>query len=573
MKCPVCGTENKSTNKACYKCAHLMDDSGVQPKGNVNSLWYSKPTERQVPKGPPPFWGDTAGKPTYEDRSDFIVLHDESSTSNAAQDLVDRGAPVPDNRTKLKRAAGRREVQVVVPAHIAPQAQAPRRKAVRIRWPRLILSTLAILIVFVGVGYGVFQLYQLISGSLSDLTSKQGTAADQEPLVEKVMIDGDSWHRITFYGKDGDMVLVSDPKRSLPIQNSKAELLLNDQGYITNESEDKVAVSLEATIISEDNTERKITIAPYYIEVPQAPLKIILPQEQSATTDEDKMIVKIKVLPGSHRVLIGDKNVTDNINSEGFVSASVDVEPIGINEILIMVETAKHRKNNYILEINRPVMDVPIELASTTSDSTSDSTVQISGSTVSGATITTDAELSGSVAIDSNGVFRFKVKLKRWGWNAISITATDGTGKSSSMVHRVNRVPELASYTKKAWKVDYSYLSSSAENLIGTVYKLEGLVMKKLETEEADYYLFNVGQPGETKPLIVEYSKEKGLQQDQFYSIFADVTGTYDGYAVLTARFVYPQEMPDGYTVAPQGSATSEATASPEPSASAEPEE
>ncbi len=568
MKCPVCGTENKSTNRACFKCAHLLNDSVVQPKGNVNSLWYNKSAETVKPKGPPPFWGDTQGKPTYEDKSEFIVLHDESSNDNAAQDLVDSGAPVPDNRTKLSRLAGRREVEVVVPARSKPREQTQRSTAVRIRWPRLIVSTLVILMLFVGVGYGVFQLYQLIAGTISDMTNAKGDTAYQDPEVEKVMIDGESWHRITFFGKDGDMVLVTDPKRQLPIQKGKAELLLNDQGYITDEAQDKVTVSLEAIIVSPDNTERKITINPYDIEVPLAPLKIITPKEQNSTTDQDNMTVKIKVLPGSTRVLIGNQNRTDYINNEGMVTASVNIEPSGINTILITVETPKHRKNIYELKVNRPIMDVPIELSETTTDGTY---AQISGSTVAGATITTDADLSGNITVDGNGMFRFKAKLKRWGWNDISITATDSSGKASTMVHRVNRPAALASYTKKAWKMDYSYLSSSAENLIGTVYKLEGVVIKQIENEESQYYLFNVGAAGENKPLIVEYTKDKGLQADKYYSIFADVIGVMDGYPVLSARFVYDADYPAGYTSPPASGST--ATTSPEPSASESPAE
>lgn len=537
----------------------------MRPRGNVNSLWYNKTEERQSQQMPPPFWGDTKGSPTYEDKTDFIVLHDEASDSNAAQDLVDRGAPVPDNRQKLGWMRGKREVQVVVPARPAPRAYEPPPRRYRIRWPKLIFTTLLILVLFVGVGYGVFTLVRLASGSISDLVaSKQAGSADQEPLVERVLINGEPWHRITFYGKDGEVVLVDNPRRSLPIQNGKAELMLNDESYITDDlTEDKVTVSLEAKIIPPEGKERLVTIQPYSIDVPMAPLKIVLPAEQSVTTNEDSMLIKIKVTPGSKRVLIGGSNVTDKVNAEGFVSTTMAINPSGVNTILIVVETAKHRRNNFELKINRPVMDVPILLEKPEDNSTSGNTIVISGSTQAGATITTDAPLSGKVTMEASGLFRFTAKLKRWGWNTISITATSQSGLTSTMVHKVNRVPQLASYTGKAWKAldNFDYITTSAEALIGQVVKLEGMIVKKLESEVSDYYLFNIGQPGQTKLLVVEYSKEDGLKADQYYNIYADINGTLDGYPILTARFVYPVEMPAGYTAAPETAATPEPTA------------
>lgn len=574
MKCPICGTENKSTNKACFKCSHVLDDRGVQPKGNVNSLWYST-SERKTQQIPPPFWGDTKGKPTYEDKSDFIVLHDEASKSNAAQDLVDRGAPVPDNRQKLERLRGKREVQVVVPARPAPfvQSQQPRRRF-KIKWPRMIVSSLIIIMLFVGVGYGAFMLYKLVAGAASQLTAdKQGAAAVLDPKVENVMIDGEAWHKITFYGKDGDVVLVADPKRSLPIKNGKAELMLNDQGYIPEDLvEDKVIVSLEALIISPDGKNTKITINPYEIKVPLSPLKIVLPKEQEVTTNEDSILVKIKVTPGSNRVLIGETNVTDYVNKDGYVSTTVNLNPNGVNTILIVVETGKHRKNNYELKVTWPVMDVPIKLNDPPTK-TVDSTVTIEGGTTPGSTIETNAIVSGSISQPkSDGTFHFKVKLKRWGWNDISITSKAADGSSSTMVHRINHMPTLGSYTKDAQVLDYAYLCSAAENMVGRIFKIEGTIEKKLESDISDYYLFNVGTMNEPKMLAVEYSKEEGLKPNQYYSIFADVTGVLDNYPVLTARFVYEKDMPAGYSTSPDTSPSASATASatPEPTSSGE---
>lgn len=559
MKCPTCGTENKSTNKACFRCGHVLDDTVLQPKGNANSLWYNS-SERKIKPAPPPFWGDTKGKPTYAEDNDFIVLHDESSDSNAAQDLVERGAPVPDNRQKLERARGKREVNVIVPARPAPFVEAPRRaRRYKVRLPRLVFVTIVILAVFAGLGYGAFTLYKAAVNAGSQLLAKRsGTATIQDPLVEKALIDGESWHRITFFGQDGDMVLVENPKRTLKIENGKAELMLDDQGYIPdNLSQDKVTVSLEAMIIAPDGKETKITIQPYDIEVPLAPLKIVLPQQQDMTTDSDSIVVKIKVTPGSTRVMIGSNNVTDNVSADGYVSQSVALDADKTNNIQISVETAKYRKNVYELKVDRPVMEVPIRLNADTLKQSGvniyTNSVSIAGSTDPGVQITTDAKLGGNgkISVKSSGIFSFTAVLQRWGNNDITITATAADGHTSKLVHTVYHAPEMGSYTKHAQVVDYSYLLSTVDKQIGRVYMIQGLVVKKLESDVSDYYLFNIGQPGETKLLAVEYTKEAGLQQNKYYQLFADVTGTVDNYPVLTVRFLNVLPMPSGYGTLP----------------------
>jgi hypothetical protein len=572
MKCPTCGTENKSTNKACFRCGNVLNDSGYRPKGNVNSLWYNTADQKKV-QAPPPFWADTKGKPTYEDSSDFIVLHDEQSNSNAAQDLVDSGAPIPDNKQKLEKLKGRREVHVIVPAQPKQRQQAPKTRRYKINWQRFALATVVILVLFAGATFGISALYKLAVSSFAQMfADKQGSTLTKDPRVDKILIDGETWHRITFYGKDGDMVLVTDPKRSLAIKNGKAELLLDDQAYISSDlTKDKVTVQLEATIIPQDNSQNtKITIPPYDIEVPLAPLKIVLPEESTTSTTDDSILVKVKVTPGSTHVLIGSSNVTDLVSSDGYASATVLLNPNGMNTIRIEVETPKHRKNDFDLKVERPIMEVPIQLDDklVTSNSTSESSVLIKGSTTQGATITTNATLNGDISIKS-GVFSFTAVLKRWGWNDITITAKAANGSTSSMTHRIYHKPLLADYSKKAWPLDYDTLMAASDKMIGNIYKIQGVVVKKYESDVSDYYLFNAGTLENAKQIVVEYTKEDGLKLNQYYQIFADVTGTYDNHPVLTARFVYALPMPADFATQPPTGTGSEATATPEATASA----
>ncbi len=564
MKCPTCGTENKTSNKACFRCGATLTDGGVTPRGTANAMWFSPQGQKNATQ-PPPFWADAGQRPAdYESSKDFVVLNDEEGDVHVAADLKRRGVPLPDNRKKLRNVSDGREIEVVVP----PRAKRSRvtRSRYQVNWRRFAVMAVVITALSAAVAYGLFTGYKWGVGAVSQwFADRNGVAPAQEPRVEIELVDGNVWHKITFYGKDGEQVLLSNPRRSLTIRDGKAELLLDDQSFIPSDlsvDQDKVTVQLEATMFSTTGEERKVLIRPYDIEVPLSPLKVILPKDQTTPTEEDRVLVKVKVTPGS-RVIIGKDNRTDQVDKQGYVSCYVPLEAIGINEIVISVETKTYRKNNFKLKITRPKMDVPITLDGNADTSTEDATIEIRGTTNPGATITTDAPLAGDSKIDmdpATGNFSFTASLQRWGMNRIRITATAANGISSSMVHCVTHRATLENYTKKAQVMDYAYVSSAADNIIGRVYLFQGYVQQKLENEDSDYYLFNIGTKASPQVLVLEYAKESGLKADQYYKVFGDVIGTVDNYPALTGQFVYEIEAPDG---------SGSASASPSASASA----
>ncbi len=550
MKCPVCGSENKATNTACLRCGAPLGQTPPKTAGSANALWNRPRTQKPI-ESPPPFWGDSAGTPSYENKADFVVLNDEKENVHLAQDLVDEGVPVPTNRQKLRRVKSGQEINVVVPPEPVRSRRPPKQRRYRVNWRRLVVSVLLILVVSAGVSYGGYMGYKAGIRVISQWFAKDRAEKQTEtPLVEKVLIDGQIWHRITFFGKDGEQVLVDEPRRSLPIQDGKAVLLLDDDSYIPDDlsgSDTKKTIELKATIFSPNNQERTITVPPYTIDIPLSPLKIILPAEQGMETASNRVTVKVKVTPGS-RVIIGSDNATDRVNTEGLVSSTVGLEAKGMNTVKITVETKKHRRNVYELQVNHPVLDVPIVLGDDVESQTSDPTIAISGSTAPGATLTTDATLNGDINLDkSSGVFSFTAKLTLWGWNTITLTATDEGGKTSSLQCLVNHVPALESYTKKAWPMDYAHLAAATDTLLGQVYVCEGMVTKKLSNDESDYYQCNLGTADDPKTVVLEYSKEAGLKVGQYYKMYADVIGSKDGYPMLSARFVYEKDTPTSY--------------------------
>lgn len=575
MKCPTCGTENKSTNKACYRCGITLKTDDVAPRGSSNAMWFNPEGPRNTTQ-PPPFWQNAGKRPAkYESGKDFVVLDDEETDVHLAADLKRRGAPVPGNRSKLRPMGDGQEIDVVVP----PRAKRARvtRSRYQVNWQRFALMAVLIVALSAGLAYGLFTGYKWGVGTVSQwFADRNGSTPAQAPLVEKVLVDGTAWHKITFFGKSGEQILVTNPRRPLTIKSDgMAELLLDDQSFINSDlaaGQDKVTVQLEAVQIALDGKESQIKVEPYIIEVPLSPLKIILPKDQTTPTQEDQVLVKVKVTPGS-RVIIGGQNRTDSVDKQGYVSWYVPLEAKGVNDITVSVETKTYRKNDYLLKITRPKMDVPITLDNDTSKNTStpESTIEIKGTTNPGATITTDAPLYGKTQITMDpvsGNFSFTATLKRWGMNRINITATAANGASSTMTHCVTRRATLDNYTKKAQVMDYTLISTSAENIIGRVYLFEGSVQKKLEKEDSDYYLFNIGDASSPKLLVLEYTKDAGLKVDGYYKVYGDVQGTVESYPALTGQFVYEQTPPAGYN---SGASTTTPAASPSPSPKASP--
>lgn len=529
MKCPVCGSPNKDTQTACFRCGQPLK----RPKKQRDLAEPKKIWDKPVAPPPP---------------KDFAALDDEVAETFHAPDLLDEGVPIPENVEKIKNMRSGEEIMVVIPPNRKRKRPAPQKtRRFRIRWGRFALSLVLIAAVCTGIGYGTVLIYRKAVGGLSDSLSKaaQDSQMSMDPVVEKVLLEGSIFHRITFFGADNDIIMVDEPRRSLTIENGQAQLLLDDASFLQGDIAsdlDVLQINLNATLFDSTGAETPVHVAPYAITVPLSPLKLVSPQIQSFQTNEDRVVVNIRVTPGS-RVLIDDKNVTDKVGKDGHVSASVAVEAKGINVIPITVETPLHRVNRYELRIDRPIMTVPITLHDTVAQTseTRDSTITISGGTEPGAVITTNAKVNGEITTNTEtGSFEFVAQLQNYGWNKIEITATTPSGNSSTMVHQVMRTPDLDSYSKRAWPMDYDYLSSATKALIGQVFVFKAQIVRKVEDDAGDYYLANVvADDSVTRFLVIENTRDTELEIDRVYRMYADVTGTHNDYPLLVARFIY----------------------------------
>ena len=542
MKCRICGAENESSAVDCAYCGAPLKETprAEQPASSARARQDRRtlsPKRRIITH--------TTAAMLLQKGLDAPEASPEAFSDKPVVVLADETRPLepivpsrrPSNAQQLQDIPHGETVNVV----LTPEP-APKRKRRKVRWGRFFGTLALCLLVLALLGGGVY--FGFTYGKawfLNWRAERQLAALPQQPKVERVMLDGQSWHRITFYGKDGERVLVNNPTSTLAIHNGTAELLLDDASYIGDDPDPEAAtvpVEMTATLVSIDGSEQPIPIPDFSIDVPRSPLQVISPQEQDFTVNETRIVVTIQVEPGS-RVLVGSHNVTDQVNSEGKVTTTVEVEPTGRNLIPISVETRKHRKNVYEIAVTREPMSVPIDLDTSVKSSTEGNSVLIEGVTEAGASITTTTATEGDIQVGADGKFRFTAKLARYGYNEIEITATTEDGRRSALTHRVNREAALSSYTREAWAMDYGYLKASADAIISRVFECKGVIKEVISDDLRNLFVMDVG----TDQLIVlEYNGSVELTPGKSYRVFADVQGRYDdGKPLLTARFVFTQ--------------------------------
>ncbi len=513
-------------------------------------------------------WGDRKSSRYTRRGEDYIpivALEDESETQvNKKRKKGSKYAvePLSENAKKIRYYREGQEINVVVP----PEPENPKeekpdtrpkktvyKKKLNIKWGRLILVSLLSVAILFGLIIGVVSLAEKISEGMSDIfVSRNQLPNGGQPLVERVLKDGQTWHTITFYGEDGDKILVEDEshnlKRTLTIHGNTAVISLDDYSYIPKEDEDYYGeeftyVNISAWHFDKDGNETVLDVPSYRISVSEAPLTVVYPTEQGLSVDTTQVLVKVKIEPDS-RVIIGTKNMSGNIDSEGYTSTYISLDPVGMNSIPILVETDGYRVNNYELLVNSPVKDVEIELLDAPTE-TQASELRIDGETEVGATVTLDSSmplLIDKINVDSDGRFYIKTKLSDFGKNTIILYVTMPDGRTATLKHNIYRNPLEGSYTSQAWVLDYKALTSSANKMIGQIYHLEGYLIERIDTPEAKLFMFNVGTAADPQYVILEYNGLYDIQKNIIYDIYADVLGIYDNYPELYARFIYESE-------------------------------
>lgn len=564
MKCPRCGSPNKENAVGCNKCGYRFDKKSDDREMTASDFWHRDSDNEK-----------DSSKTEQTPDAGLLILDDEESGAfheNRPNDALYRKS----NAEKLKELPNQSEAQVVIPK----VKEKPKYKVHR---GKFFLSLLVGTVLLIALCFGVIKLVSWLVTTQQQKTLEEARANQPAtPLIEQMIKDGKSYHKITFYGDDGERVMVHSPQVVLSFVNGQAEMVLNDEEYIPESTDPEnplISVQIEATLFRADGSEVSIPVPAFTIDIPLAPITLVSPTETELTSYETSINITVKVNPESH-ISIGGRNVTENLSSRGVVTQSVNLSDSGLNYIDIIVECQGYRRNTISLIVNRPQMEVPITLTGNVKTSTYDSVILVEGQTIAGATLSTTAKLATEnedLTVDPlSGVFSFNVVLNRYGENVIEITSTMTDGTSSTLVYRVTREADLENYTKSAWVMDYSQMLLDAANTTGAshVYLCYATLLESFETDEGELlYRFDAstGQD-KTQIIIVQYTGSKKLEVGTRYRMYADVIGLHDDDPLIVARFIYVY-LPADSTPAPSASPVpgTAATATPTPVQTAKP--
>lgn len=368
-------------------------------------------------------------------------------------------------------------------------------------------------------------------------------------------VDGEQTHLVSFEVEDGN-IFIDALNESFPVVNGRADVYINDSKWFESEpANDATALVTLNPVLTCLNGEIKV-LEPieYEVEVPASPLELIQPASGYEEVLISLYTLQMRVQPGS-RVTVNGNDMSDFIDRRGYLNVNQTVEPIGDNVINISVLTPSHSETRAQVTLYRPIFDIPLELDLNTIDSTTTSSVTISGTFEPGATVSVSPQAVSSEVDSVNGTFRFEMNLTRIGDNKITITASAPGKESSVITHNVYYLPTEAEYSAKAWKMDYSALLNYYEVWAGRIFLCQGEVVELLPeptplpdateapaSSEASMdnqtLLLNVGEDSEQLVYIENYSGVT-VEAGKSYKMFADVAGLKSGYPHLIARYVY----------------------------------
>ena len=410
------------------------------------------------------------------------------------------------------------------------------------RWMIALGALMCVAIVCIGT-------YKLLSWIDSYKLNRLYTRGSYTPTLNIVsMADGRQGHALVFYGQDGDVVYLPEMDQSLSICGGVARLEIADSDWFyTDASEyDYADITFAPVLIKANGTQLQLPNINYTIDVPESPLTVTSPAEDSVRVVTSSYPLELQVVPGSS-VYVNGTDVTERVDRAGAFSANVSVKPIGDNTYTIIVRTPRHKEIRRDVTIYRQKYDIEIELDQEVSTRSSENTMTIKGKCEPGATISVDTDyMEESLIMDmETGEFSFIARLDQLGENIIRFRATMEGRDDAVVSFSVNYKPTLARYSASAWAMDYDGLRRYYETWLERVFLCKGTIVDVInDTSDGKQYMIMDVNPG-GDPQYLALQNDTTLTSPSMgptYAAYADVAGRYfyrdNYYPMLVARYI-----------------------------------
>lgn len=412
----------------------------------------------------------------------------------------------------------------------AETQQNPRSQASLMINALVVVVLIVASVVFFGLilynGYYWFDNWQLnrvyASGAM--------TAPDVEPIT---LADGRVGHAITFYGSDGDELFVPQLGKTYLFTGGFARIEVPDSQWFDLDPNDveSAIVSMFPMILEAGGDITRLPELQMEIAAPVSPLTLINPSADRTDVITSVFPLEIQVVPKS-KVLISGEDVSDIIDVFGHLVKNINVYPVGDNNISIYVDTPNHKQTRRDIVLHRahqsinlePSQNMPLPVKA------SRNSVTISGSSEPGATIVVDTKyVEGSLKINASGNFEFQARMGKIGENIVTFHATMPGREDTYLSIPAYYVPDINTYSRSAWRMDYAELKLMGEQRDGQVYECKGPVIELLEEAEPPAFVMDVAPEGAEAPeyVVLVNESDKGLPEvGKSYRVFADASGT-----------------------------------------------
>lgn len=409
---------------------------------------------------------------------------------------------------------------------------------------KIIRTITAILVVGVVllVGYFGFTVYE------SHLAAE---AERNRALVTASIVNDLAAHTILIPGEDGQQIFISNDeiRASYTVVGGFATIEIADYVWyenLTDITEETMSVTLLPYVKTASGRQKPMDPITYSITIPLSPIELVTPDKLYTEVTTAMYSMQFQVRPGS-LVTINNVDVSDTVNEFGSLTYNATVQPNGNNEYIVKVRSPYCRDNAMVVTLYREVQEIPLDLAATTYTSTNNQVVLISCTTIPGAEVDvltphTDLKITD---LDTTGEFTFNAVFDHIGNNTISITASYPGKKTSRVDYTIYYVPSANIYTRAAWPLnkdaEYNELLNNIEVRAARsqVYLGVGTIAYFVSETKPQMAVMYCSDDGQTRPVLLENQTKTTWKVGQYYKIYCDAYGTYNGMPWLIARYTY----------------------------------
>ncbi len=375
-------------------------------------------------------------------------------------------------------------------------------------------------------------------------------ALKNKPTVVASIVNDHAAHTITIPGKDGTQIYVKELSNTFVISGGVAVVEIPDYIWYNDFEEylsDTMDVTLTPFIRTNSGENHPMESISYQVQVPLSPIELVTPDSNYVEVSTAMYPMKFRVREGS-TVIINGSDYSDLVNQEkGDVTYNATVQPIGENKVTIRVRSQYCRENIMDIILYRAVQEVPLDLVSDQTYTSSKKFMKITATTIPGADVnvlTPHSDLN-ITNIASDGTFSFFAVFDQIGNNEVTIQAEIPGRQPSVLDFQVYYVPPADEYTKIAWGMDATnyadLLSNNAQRVKSTqIYLCTGVITEIISTKP-QLAIMNTGTAEKTQYIMLENSTKTTWEVGNSYKIFADAFGMYDDMPRLVARYTYKQ--------------------------------